>query len=983
MTEENLFPAYIPRQEERQILDVVEQVRQDGRSRALLLYGQGGVGKTRLVRGLAQRYSADRAIAWLDPIDIDDTEYWLLSNLEENVARQLDPDNRYFGPYAKYLSQLPRYTRTQVSAETVVSHLGRIKQVFTECYKEFIAKSGKTVVLAFDTVETIRGMYLLPTLTQWMKLLPATLFILSGRPLPDHNEDQDPIQRELEDPYQRIPVTTVHLGEFTREAAAEYLERSSVAVGLATEERMKLVLLTRGHPLWLALAVSYLGTKGIPEEAEAPLQFIERNMPYGGKLTRDGEQLNDEFKRRLVAPYRETDFWPEAVKRLAAVRQGVNEPIWQRLLEDRPFPPGVSSWEETWDQLLEIPWIRPRANSRFVTLHDAMAEELAQRVIPLHDQDGAWRRDLWQRVVRIYREQTEGPESAFEADRAALEHRLPPVDEKSGMPGEVSDAQRAFVKEAVQLDARKRELDQLKTARLLYQLLSDFAAGCEEFLRLFETARRDGDVLFQDLLATAMQRFLPGSVDARVFDDMISGVIDKFRTWLTTEQPELHVEIGLHLAGYMISAEQPAAALRLLKGLPAAVARVGQLYRLNIQLGNAYLRIPGQVSEGLLCLERALALAEGSELPAADRHRLVAEAHKEMGFYYRNVGLWDKADQAYQQARDAILAAGSSEENRAEMSSIQTNWAYVKGLGGYYSDGTSLIESAITIRQRLKMRQEEGISWSVCGEVYRYQQRFQKAWSAYTKAEQIFDEQPNQPWLGMIYQEQAICLFQAVQDGIVLQPGVDSIEKAKDLALRAVEICRDHHVRGYPSALNRAGRIYGETDPDEGLRLMAEGIEQGRVLSDGWYWFANLVEYAELSFRAWVQTGRREYRDGINSREAAIDRVMAEYQYPDLRGRWDLVRGHLAIRDWLEKRDDRLLDVALNAYKQGFQLIAEGGYLGSSGTYVVPGEFATFREHLAELPASVQAAWREELRRAWSGSQAGSTLLLARLEELY
>ena len=32
--------------------------------------------------------------------------------------------------------------------------------------------------------------------------------------------------------------------------------------------------------------------------------------------------------RRLLAPYQETDFWHEALKRLAAVRQGVNEPMW-------------------------------------------------------------------------------------------------------------------------------------------------------------------------------------------------------------------------------------------------------------------------------------------------------------------------------------------------------------------------------------------------------------------------------------------------------------------------------------------------------------------------------------------------------------------------------------------------------------------------------------------------------------------------------
>ena len=101
-----------------------------------------------------------------------------------------------------------------------MSHLGRIKRVFTQCYKEFVEESGKTPVICFDTVEAIRGMYLLTTLTQWMKALPATLFILSGRAMPSAGGEKDPIRYELEDPHQPIPCTTIHLGEFDEHAAS-------------------------------------------------------------------------------------------------------------------------------------------------------------------------------------------------------------------------------------------------------------------------------------------------------------------------------------------------------------------------------------------------------------------------------------------------------------------------------------------------------------------------------------------------------------------------------------------------------------------------------------------------------------------------------------------------------------------------------------------------------------------------------------------
>jgi hypothetical protein len=58
--------------------------------------------------------------------------------------------------------------------------------------------------------------------------------------------------------------------------------------------------------------------------------------------------------------------------------------------------------------------------------------------------------------------------------------------------------------------------------------------------------------------------------------------------------------------------------------------------------------------------------------------------------------------------------------------------------------------------------------------------------------------------------------------------------------------------------------------------------------------------------------------------------------------------------------------------------------VGSSGAAAIPGEFKTFGELVWRLPEAIRADWQEELRRAWTDlPHEGSTLLLARLEELY
>ncbi|HEY5987784.1 MAG TPA: hypothetical protein VIV12_15625, partial [Streptosporangiaceae bacterium] len=683
--------------------------------------------------------------------------------------------------------------------------------------------------------------------------------------------------------------------------------------------------------------------------------------------------------------YHETDFWHEAIKRLAVVRESINQPTWQRFMDDMPLPEGVADWGEAWEMLQQTPWIRPRANRRYVTLHDAVAEELAQRIIQLHDQDKQWRIQLWQRAAGIYEDLTAGRDADLAGKLTMLDETLLDMYGEPEPGGErpLSAGRFRFVQEASQLVAEKRELSQLKAVRLHYKLLSDFAGGCRQFLELMDQAKDEHDILFQDLLAFEAQRFLPGPVRAYAFGDVIGEVISEFRGWLETDGQGLHLSIGLSMADYLIKSERPRDALSVLKNLPEESADTSQRSRLSNLRGNACMRIPGHVKDGLEHFQNAL--GEASRLQTPDRLKLIAKAHKELGFYYRNAGRWKDADNAYQQARDAIsdtLSAQSSEDDREEMASIQTNWAYVKGLGGHYRDGTNLVESAISVRHRMKRYQQEGNSWSVCGEVYRYGRRFHRAWDAYAKAEQIFQGLRNWAWLGLVYQEQAICLFQAAQEGINLTPGDDPIKGAKRRITRALDLCRDLSVRGYPSALNRAGRIYGAEDFDLGLRYLSEGISSAQTLSDGWFWFANLIEYVELCYQAWVETRKRSYRDRIAARAGDISTVMSEYEFPDLIGRWRLLQGHLDTRDSLETGDQRLLSSAREHYKNGFSLIAQG-YVGSSGAAAIAEEFKAFRELVWQLSDETRAEWQAEFRRAWSDQTPGSTLLLARLEELY
>ena len=405
--------------------------------------------------------------------------------------------------------------------------------------------------------------------------------------------------------------------------------------------------------------------------------------------------------------------------------------------------------------------------------------------------------------------------------------------------------------------------------------------------------------------------------------------------------------------------------------------------RLANERGNACMRIPSRIADAKTFFQESQRQAQQLPLPAQARR--VAQANKELGFYYRNIGQWEDADNAYRQARDtlaSVLGPGSTDDAREEMASIQTNWAYLKALRGSYVEARNLIESAVQVRRRLGHRINIGISLSVCGEVHRYERNFLEAWNDYREAEAIFQAHGSWAWLGQIYQEQAICLLQANQAGVPLAD--DALDRAQSLIERALEICRDRAIRGYPSALNRAGRIFGVTDVDRGLDYLQQSIVAAKRIADGWFLSANIIEYVELAYRAWWETGEQEYRDDLDRLTDDVREAITRYDFFDLKGRWELIRGHLNAQDALAAGDEDGLRRAVLHYGNGFTLLADRR-VGSHGAAAISTEFERFQQVYDQLPEDMKIEWYTVLRRMWTAEneQKQFTSLLARLEQLY
>ena len=276
-----------------------------------------------------------------------------------------------------------------------------------------------------------------------------------------------------------------------------------------------------------------------------------------------------------------------------------------------------------------------------------------------------------------------------------------------------------------------------------------------------------------DLLAFEMQRFLPGERRPACVRRRDRRRDRRVPRLAASQQPELHLEIGLSMADYLIRSEQPEMRSMLIGSLPEPGAESPAAVPPGDPARQRLHALPARC--GTACDHFGQALGEAAAMTAADQLQARREGAQGTRVLPPERGLVAGGRR--------FLPAGAGRHLEV----------LVGAEHGRGPRGDGLDPDQLGLRQgpgrRLPRRPEprgkrhhrpppawagtsaEGNSWSVCGEVYRYERRFQKAWEAYADAERIFEEQRNWPWLGLIYQEQAICLFQAAEDGVVLDAG--------------------------------------------------------------------------------------------------------------------------------------------------------------------------------------------------------------------
>jgi hypothetical protein len=153
-----------------------------GTRRMIFIAGEGGIGKTRLLSEVAQRFSGlegRRPLKIPAIIDFDDDRYKLFSNIRFALARQLDI--QIFDPYFEASRELHLAEQRwgQANLPLVTRKALAVDRIFTECFNE-VSKASR-VLLRFDTADALPGSGIIESLLDMMRALENVLLLLTGR----------------------------------------------------------------------------------------------------------------------------------------------------------------------------------------------------------------------------------------------------------------------------------------------------------------------------------------------------------------------------------------------------------------------------------------------------------------------------------------------------------------------------------------------------------------------------------------------------------------------------------------------------------------------------------------------------------------------------------------------------------------------------------------------------------------------------------
>jgi hypothetical protein len=370
---------WIPRTCIKDILSSVEAM--DGSTHVFYIEGEGGTGKTILLRQIGKNLGSPDGVTgcfpWSGIIDLFHSELNTNSGLEDCLAKAFGRKGEFQEYYGARQSYKERRDAGEYGSEIEQERLG-LSRIFANCLNK--VSNTRRLIIVLDTIEQIQyevdevqvlchlerentsvRMWLIDQLGQWKNCV----VLLAGRP----NEGNKEVKFLLENMAREavIKYHPIDLGGFDKSETQDYFilqdEQHPVVKGFDPTFKYLLWQVTDGKPIRLDLAI-YVS------EHELGAELNEIWLQIRSKPVKEAQDLLD---RLLIEHVMQND--PEPIPRmvlryLAIARNGIDASQLRHLEQDW----SLEDCQKYLDAVASRFFIKPRPGDKRLFLHDQMYE---------------------------------------------------------------------------------------------------------------------------------------------------------------------------------------------------------------------------------------------------------------------------------------------------------------------------------------------------------------------------------------------------------------------------------------------------------------------------------------------------------------------------------------------------------------------------------------------------------------------------------
>lgn len=471
----------------REINAITEIIRLPKGSYIICIGGDGGIGKSRLLREVynSQQASNEKP-TFRCIIDFDDLIYSTPKNVLHKIAQLVAPDA--FKSYFPAEMDFQNIHNNGVSAAAIGEFRKKVDAEFVNCFNSVAI--NQRIVLCFDSTDKVREEHAIEkSLFSIVPKLKNTVTLLAGRNA--HLFHQFFHQR-----FGQERSLLMELRPFSERDSKIYLKEKGKIEHVKIESNLSeaLTFLAEGKPIFLDLAVD-LRAKSLPLEWLAKTSILELKQLKGEKKSERFEK----FQQYLVAHVRDL---PPPMDRLILMIAHVY-PLNAEMLA------AMANFESDAQSLLKAAagysFVKTLPGG-FISLLDVMRDMINTHVWPRIPAEDDQRIDYSRNALKVFKKGLE-----------RLEDEIAFLEKKAGRSLK-SAAEEPWP--PIETEEMRQQVWALRKQILHHALIADIDNGLDEFVRIYADAATDSRVTLrpQFILLVEEKRALLSDAHSSLLD---------------------------------------------------------------------------------------------------------------------------------------------------------------------------------------------------------------------------------------------------------------------------------------------------------------------------------------------------------------------------------------------------------------------------------------------------------------------------------